>query len=53
MKSSSVIGDQYATGLSRQGIEEALLAAGKDLDYLAPPDLGPLEDFHTMGRSAT
>jgi SAM-dependent methyltransferase len=48
-----MIGDQYATGLSRQSIEKALVAAGKDLDHLAPADLGPLEDFHTMGRIAT
>ncbi len=31
----------------------ALLAAGQDLDGLQPADLGPLEDFHTMGRLAT
>ena len=47
------IGTQYATGLSRQGIERALTAAGKDTDHLAPADLGALEDFHTMGRIAT
>ena len=34
-------------------IERALIAAGKDLDRLAPADLGLLEDFHTMGRIAT
>ncbi|MGD1112411.1 MAG: class I SAM-dependent methyltransferase [Mycobacterium sp.] len=44
---------QYATGLSRHNIEQALIAAGKDLDHLAPADLGLLEDFHTMGRFAT
>lgn len=44
---------QYATGLSRQSIERALVAAGKDLDHLTPADLGTLEDFHTMGRIAT
>jgi SAM-dependent methyltransferase len=44
---------QYATGLSRTHIERALLAAGKDLRRLQPSDLGPLEDFHTMGRIAT
>jgi sarcosine/dimethylglycine N-methyltransferase len=44
---------QYATGLSRQNIERALLAAGKDLDHLQPGDLMMLEDFHTMGRIAT
>jgi sarcosine/dimethylglycine N-methyltransferase len=44
---------QYSTGLSRHNIERALIAAGNDLDHLAPADLGLLEDFHTMGRYAT
>jgi sarcosine/dimethylglycine N-methyltransferase len=44
---------QYATGLSRHRIEEALVAAGRDLNTLQPGDLAPLEDFHTMGRIAT
>jgi sarcosine/dimethylglycine N-methyltransferase len=44
---------QYSTGLSRRNIEQALVAAGKDLNHLQPADLGPLEDFHTMGRIAT
>jgi sarcosine/dimethylglycine N-methyltransferase len=47
------IGTQYATGLSRQRIEQALVAAGKDPGRLRPADLGMLEDFHTMGRIAT
>jgi len=47
------IAAQYSTGLSRHNIEQALLAVGKDLDDLQPADLGPLEDFHTMGRLAT
>jgi sarcosine/dimethylglycine N-methyltransferase len=47
------IHDQYSTGLSRRNIEQALIAAGKDLDHLQPADLAPLEDFHTMGRYAT
>ena len=45
--------NQYSTGLSRRNIERALIAAGKDLDHLAPADLALLEDFHTMGRYAT
>jgi len=44
---------QYSTGASRQAIERALVAAGKDLDHLRPEDLALLEDFHTMGRIAT
>jgi sarcosine/dimethylglycine N-methyltransferase len=50
---ASMVDTQYATGLSRQGIERALLAAGLDLAHLQPADLAPLEDFHTMGRIAT
>jgi SAM-dependent methyltransferase len=48
-----MVDTQYATGVSRQDIERALVAAGLDLDRLAPGDLAPLEDFHTMGRVAT
>jgi len=44
---------QYSTGVSRRNIEQALVAAGKNLDHLQPADLGLLEDFHTMGRYAT
>lgn len=44
---------QYATGVSRQNIERALVSAGLDLAHLRPADLAPLEDFHTMGRIAT
>lgn len=50
---NKIIETQYATGLSRPNIEGALVAAGKDLGRLQPADLGPLEDFHTMGRFAT
>ena len=50
---TSQVTTQYSTGLSRQGIEEALIAAGKDLSHLGPADLGTLEDFHTLGRIAT
>ncbi|MBV8863496.1 MAG: methyltransferase domain-containing protein [Mycobacterium sp.] len=51
--SNTGIPAQYSTGLSRRNIEQALHAAGKDLDHLQPADLGLLEDFHTMGRFAT
>ncbi len=50
---NEIIQNQYSTGLSRRNIEQALITAGKDLDHLAPADLGLLEDFHTMGRYAT
>jgi sarcosine/dimethylglycine N-methyltransferase len=44
---------QYSTGLSQSNIEQALIAAGKDLEHLQPADLAMVEDFHTMGRIAT
>jgi sarcosine/dimethylglycine N-methyltransferase len=44
---------QYSTGLSQHHIEQALIAAGKDVDHLQPVDLSLVEDFHTMGRIAT
>jgi sarcosine/dimethylglycine N-methyltransferase len=47
------LNQQYATGLSRDRIGEALVAAGLDLGDLQRSDLAPLEDFHTMGRIAT
>lgn len=50
---NDVIESQYSTGLSRANIERALLAAGKDLNRLQPSELSMLEDFHTLGRSAT
>lgn len=50
---TETIETQYSTGLSRRGIERALIDAGKDLANLTPTDLAPLEDFHTMGRLAT
>ena len=50
---NATIQTQYSTGLSQRNIEQALIAASKDLDHLAPADLGLLEDFHTMGRYAT
>jgi sarcosine/dimethylglycine N-methyltransferase len=51
--SDTTIDTQYATGKSRRDIERALVAAGLELASLQPADLGPLEDFHTMGRIAT
>ena len=51
--STRQIGNQYSTGLSRSRIEQALVAAGKDLGNLRPDDLADLEDFHTLGRIAT
>jgi sarcosine/dimethylglycine N-methyltransferase len=50
---TNLVRGQYSTGLSRGNIEQALVAAGKDVDHLQPADLALLEDFHTMGRIAT
>ena len=44
---------QYSTGMSRQNIEQALIASGKDLDEIHAEDLSAVEDFHTLGRIAT
>jgi SAM-dependent methyltransferase len=49
----NLIRGQYSSGLSRRNIEQALIAAGKDIDHLQPSDLALIEDFHTMGRIAT
>lgn len=43
----------YSTGLTRENIERALRAAGKNPGELSPADLAPLEDFHSLGRIAT
>jgi ubiquinone/menaquinone biosynthesis C-methylase UbiE len=50
---TNLVRGQYSTGLSRGNIEQALVAAGKDVDHLQAADLALLEDFHTMGRIAT
>src|SRR5215472_10241232 len=47
------IDTQYSTGVSRRSIEQALIAAGLDLNHVQPAELWQLEDFHTMGRIAT
>jgi sarcosine/dimethylglycine N-methyltransferase len=46
-------GSPYVTGTSRDDIEKALVAAGKELDSLQAADLAMLEDYHTGGRIAT
>jgi SAM-dependent methyltransferase len=49
----SAVPAQYVTGKVRHGIEQALVAAGKDLGGLKPADLALIEDYHTGGRLAT
>ena len=48
---------QYAVGGTRERIEAALRAAGKDLDALSPADLAgglaSFEHFHSLGRAGT
>ncbi len=44
---------QYSTGMSRQNIEQALVASGKALGEIHAEDLSAVEDFHTLGRIAT
>jgi sarcosine/dimethylglycine N-methyltransferase len=51
--SDTLIRSPYSAGDSRRKIEDALVAAGKNLHDLQPADLALLEDFHTMGRFAT
>jgi ubiquinone/menaquinone biosynthesis C-methylase UbiE len=43
----------YLTGTAQAGIEQALVAAGKDLAHLQPTELAMLEDYHTGGRLVT
>jgi sarcosine/dimethylglycine N-methyltransferase len=50
---STIPPDYYATGETRQRIEQALTSAGKDLEHLTLDDLAPMEDFHSLGRLAT
>jgi ubiquinone/menaquinone biosynthesis C-methylase UbiE len=49
----TAIPSQYVTRTSRPDIEQALVAAGKDLDRLQVADLAMMEDYHTGGRIAT
>jgi sarcosine/dimethylglycine N-methyltransferase len=43
----------YATGTTQERIEQALLAAGLQLDTLSAAELETMEDFHILGRLAT
>jgi sarcosine/dimethylglycine N-methyltransferase len=44
---------QYATGSTRESIENALVGTGVDLGSLTADQLGPLEHFHVSGPLAT
>ena len=43
----------YTHGSLERAVLDALKAAGKDIERLAPADLAPVDEFHTAGRSAT
>lgn len=43
----------YRRGGLAQSLLEALAAAGKDIDRLAPEDLASFDEFHIRGREAT
>jgi SAM-dependent methyltransferase len=50
---SDAIEQQYATGGTRDRIEQALLRAGKDLGALRASDLAGFEHFHSLGLIGT
>lgn len=50
---SSDIEGQYTIGRLGDAIVDALRAAGHDPDQLDPEALAPVEEFHTLGRTAT
>ena len=47
------VAEHYARADLEQTILDALVAAGKDPDRLAPSDLSPVDEFHAGGREAT
>jgi ubiquinone/menaquinone biosynthesis C-methylase UbiE len=53
MKVEQSVARHYTHGSLEAAILEALTAAGKDLDRLAPADLAPVDEFHIGGRQAT
>jgi hypothetical protein len=46
MKLEQSVARHYTHGSLEAAILEALTAAGKDLDRLAPADLAPVDEFH-------
>jgi SAM-dependent methyltransferase len=53
MSATSAIEAQYSGGDLRAHIADALQTAGNDLDRLSINDLGPIDEFHLLGRAAT
>jgi len=53
MEIEQAVARHYAHGALEQAILNALAAAGKDVNRLAPKDLAPVDEFHIGGRAAT
>jgi SAM-dependent methyltransferase len=47
------VSQQYTRSGLERAILDAVTAAGKDIDHLAPEDLAPVDEFHIGGRQAT
>jgi len=53
MELEQAVARHYAHGSLEEMILNALAAAGKDVNRLAPKDLAPVDEFHVGGRQAT
>ena len=53
MELEQAVSRHYAHGSLEETILDALAAAGKDVNHLAPKDLAPVDEFHVGGRQAT
>jgi ubiquinone/menaquinone biosynthesis C-methylase UbiE len=53
MQIEQAVARHYAHGSLEESILNALAAAGKDVNHLAPKDLAPVDEFHVGGRQAT
>jgi ubiquinone/menaquinone biosynthesis C-methylase UbiE len=53
MDIEQAVASHYAHGSLEESILDALGAAGKDPNHLAPKDLAPVDEFHIGGRQAT
>ena len=53
MEIEQAVARHYAHGSLEETILNALAAAGKDVNRLAPKDLAPVDEFHVGGRQAT
>jgi ubiquinone/menaquinone biosynthesis C-methylase UbiE len=53
MEPEQAVARHYAHGSLEEAILNALAAAGKDVNRLAPKDLASVDEFHVGGRQAT